>query len=387
MAGFPGHCLINFFTMGKPANFMILLSFIFMIALSACDNEEPINTSEPANLVVQISLSEDIPGLATITATADNTAEYQLRVDNSEEPVATNVTGLFEYTFIHSGTYQVDVRAYGNSGKYLKEVRQVVVDLSNDTVSLETGYTTPLSYEGYNLVWNDEFSGNQVNTNDWVFEIGDGCPNCGWGNNELQYYRQENAYVGNGVLTIEAKKESIQNKNYTSARLKTQGKKSFQYGRIDIRALLPKGQGIWPALWMLGNNISTIGWPYCGEIDIMEMVGGNGRDNQVHGTLHWDNNGHNYVGGSYSLSSGIFAHSYHVFSITWDENIIKWFVDDVQFYELSIAADHMSEFHQQFFFIINLAVGGNWPGNPNETTVFPQKLRVDYIRMFQKANQ
>jgi len=247
---------------------------------------------------------------------------------------------------------------------------------------VEDGYTSPLEYNGYEMVWNDEFDGSSINTSDWVFETGTG--NSGWGNNEKQYYRQENAWVEGGVLTIEARSENYMGSSYTSSARKTQNKKSFQYGRIDIRALLPKGQGIWPALWMLGDNIQSAGWPACGEIDIMEMIGGSGREKTVHGTVHWDSNGHVYAGGSYTLQSGIFANEYHVFTIIWDENYITWFVNDIQFYKIDITPAHMTEFHQKFFFIFNVAVGGNWPGSPDETTVFPQQMRVDYVRVFQK---
>jgi beta-glucanase (GH16 family) len=134
---------------------------------------------------------------------------------------------------------------------------------------------------------------------------------------------------------------------------------------------------------MLGDNIQTVGWPSCGEIDIMEMVGGSGRENTVHGTVHWENDGHVYTGDGYTLQSGIFADEYHVFSIIWNETSITWFVNDSQFYQISITESHMTEFHQKFFFIFNVAVGGNWPGSPDETTVFPQQMRVDYIRVFQ----
>jgi beta-glucanase (GH16 family) len=294
--------------------------------------------------------------------------------------VATNTTGVFEYTFVQTGYYQVDIRAYGSSGRYIKDSRQISVTLGNG-VGVDDGYISPLTYEGYTLVWNDEFDGTTINSSNWAFEIGTGS--FGWGNNELEYYRQENAWVDEGVLTIEARRESYSGSSYTSSRMKTQNKLSFQYGRIDIRALLPEGQGIWPALWMLGNNITSVGWPQCGEIDIMEMVGGDGRENQTHGTAHWDNNGHVYVGGSYTLQTGIFADEYHVFSIIWDQTSIKWLVNNNQFYEIDITPSYMSEFHQKHFFIFNVAVGGNWPGSPDGTTIFPQQMKVDYIRVFQ----
>ena len=362
----------------------LILLVLILQGLIACDSEEIPDTANPANLTVDITHAEDNPGLVYIQATADNATEYHLYIGSDDKPAATNLSGSFEHIFIQPGYYQIEVRAYGLSGRYIRRSIQIMIDLSND-VSVEDGYFTPLVYEGYELVWNDEFEGNSVNTDYWVFETGDGCPNlCGWGNNEWQYYRSQNAWVEDGVLTIEARRENAGNRNYTSARMKTQGKKSFKYGRVDIRALLPKGQGIWPALWMLGENITSVGWPACGEIDIMEMIGGSGRENQVHGTVHWDLNGHVQAGGSYTKPSGTFADEYHVFSILWDENLIRWFVNDIQYYQIDITPHHMTEFHEEHFFLFNVAVGGNWPGYPDGTTIFPQQMRVDYIRMFQK---
>ncbi|MDF1570748.1 MAG: glycoside hydrolase family 16 protein [Bacteroidales bacterium] len=352
--------------------------------MQSCDSTLPVNTDDPSNLVVEITQSEENPVLVIIEAQAENAVEYSLFIGAAEEPEDVNTSGLFEYTFSDAGYFQVEVRAYGTSGRYIKEVRQVVINtcMCND-VSIEDGYISPLTYEGYELVWNDEFDGSEIDPANWVFEIGTGCPNCGWGNNELEYYRKENAWLDDGVLVIEARKESYQGSSYTSARMKTEGKQSFQYGRIDIRALLPSGQGIWPALWMLGNNITSVGWPSCGEIDIMEMIGGADTDDQVHGTLHWDNSGHVYTGGSYTLDQGVFADEYHVFSMIWDQDAIQWFVNDTQFHEIDITPSHMAEFHKKFFLIFNVAVGGIWPGSPDGTTVFPQQMKVDYIRVFQ----
>jgi len=175
---------------------------------------------------------------------------------------------------------------------------------------------TPLSYDGMNLFWNDEFDGFFVNQGDWNYEIGNGCPNlCGWGNNELQYYKAENSQVSNGALTIEARAENVQSNQYTSTRMTTQGKVAFKYGRVDVRAQLPTGKGLWPAIWMLGTNITSVGWPTCGELDIT------GSDKEA--------------------------------------------------------------FHKPFFMILNVAVGGNWPGNPNAETEFPTSMKVDYVRVFQ----
>lgn len=361
----------------------IIVLLASLVLMSSCGEGHEVTAGDPSNLMVEITQSEEVPGLVIIQATADNSISYQLWIEPIDEPIEINTTGSFEYTFDRQGNYQIEVRAYGLSGRFIKEVKSVFVSLGNE-VTVGDGYTTPMQYDGYTLIWNDEFEASSVNTNKWVFETGDGCPNlCGWGNNELQYYRAENAWVGDDVLTIEAREEAYQGRSYTSTRMKTQGKFSFKYGRVDIRAFLPKGQGIWPALWMLGNSITSVGWPACGEIDIMEMIGGNGRENTVHGTVHWDSNGHASIGDGYTLSSGTFADEYHVFSIIWDETYIKWYVNDVNFYEVNITPNHMAEFHQPHFFIFNIAVGGNWPGSPDASTVFPQQMRVDYIRVFQ----
>ena len=252
-----------------------------------------------------------------------------------------------------------------------------------------TGYESPSTYDGYTLSWSDEFSGSEINTDNWGYDIGGG----GWGNEELQYYTNRNAYLKDGLLVLRAQQESYGGRSYTSSRLKTQGKQNFQYGRIDIRARMPEGQGMWPALWMLGKNITEVSWPYCGEIDIMEMVGGgSGRDNRVYGTAHWNNGGLNagYSPASYGgnkLLSGdeTLASNFHVFSIEWDNSAITWYIDDVQYHVMAINnTASLAAFQKEFFLIFNIAVGGKWPGSPNSSTVFPQRMVVDYVRVFQK---
>jgi beta-glucanase (GH16 family) len=363
--------------------YRLLYFFLILAVLPGCREEEP-PAGDPANLTVDIIISEDVEGMVQVLAKADNAVRYELYVDSSMDPEFSNESGVFEYTFTVTGNHSLEIRAYGSTGRFVKETRQVLIDLRIE-VSIEDGYISPESYNGYEMVWNDEFEGSQLNSSFWGYDLGDGCPNCGWGNNELQYYRKENAWVKDGTLWIEARKESFAGKTYTSSRVKTQGFKSFVYGRIDIRALLPQGQGMWPALWMLGDSFTTEGWPACGEIDIMEMIGGGGRENTTYGTLHWDFDGDRASsGGSYTLPSGTLADEYHVFSIIWDESEIKWLLNNVEYYKLDITAGHMSEFHNKFFFIFNLAVGGNWPGAPNTTTIFPQTMKVDYVRVFQR---
>lgn len=244
-----------------------------------------------------------------------------------------------------------------------------------------------LSIPGYNLVWHDEFNGSSIDEAKWRHEVN----GYGGGNNELQYYtdRTENSFVSKGLLNIVANQEvytgSDGTRSYTSARLNTKLTQSFKYGKITARIKLPYGQGIWPAFWMLGSNIDQVGWPKCGEIDIMEMVGGGDeRDNVIYGTLHWDNNGIARQGGNTNLSTGIFADDFHEFTVDWDSTKVYWYLDGNLFYSLNITDPTLSEFHEQFFLILNLAVGGNWPGNPSEATVFPQTMYVDYVRVYQK---
>lgn len=245
-----------------------------------------------------------------------------------------------------------------------------------------TGATSPTTYPGMSLVWEDEFEGSQLNTSNWSHESGTG--ENGWGNNELQFYRPQNTSLQDGFLIITAKKEAFGGKEYTSSRIITKDKKQFRYGRIDIRAALPKGQGMWPALWMLGSNFNTVGWPACGEIDIMEMIGGSGREKTVHGTVHWQHDGARAeFGGSYSLPTGTLSEKFHVFSVIWDAQSIKWLIDNKQYHVIDTTPAQLDEFRRSFFFIFNVAVGGNWPGSPDATTTFPQHMIVDYVRVFQ----
>ncbi len=239
--------------------------------------------------------------------------------------------------------------------------------------------------QNWQLVWSDEFDSTSINLSNWTHETGGN----GWGNNELQFYtnRDVNSYIDSGKLVIKAIAENYSGRSYTSARLKTQGKRFWKYGKVESRLKLPYGQGIWLAFWMLGENIPYAGWPACGEIDIMEMIGGSGRENTVYGTAHWDNGGqHAQYGGHYSLPSGTFADDFHTYRIEWDQYLIKWYMDNSLYAAISITPSGLSEFQQDFFIILNLAVGGNWPGNPNSSTTFPQYLEIDYVRVYQAAS-
>lgn len=227
------------------------------------------------------------------------------------------------------------------------------------------------------LVWSDEFENGPLNSSSWNYEQGA----TGWGNNELENYTNSinNVHIDSGYLHISALNPS--ENSYTSGRITTQGKKEFTYGRIDIRAKLPEGKGIWPALWMLGGNFATAGWPACGEIDIMELLGQSPA--LVHGTVHWNLNGHQSRTGDFTLPTGTFSSGFHIFSLIWTPNSFKWLVDNNQYYYLGRGEISAFPFDLPEFFIFNVAVGGNWPGPPDQTTVFPQHMIVDYIRVYQ----
>lgn len=252
------------------------------------------------------------------------------------------------------------------------------------------GASSTVNGSAWLLAWADEFDqpdGSPPDPCKWTFDRGTG--NSGWGNNELQYYtaRTNNTRIAAGHLVIEAHREDFGGRNYTSARLKTQGKLSWAYGRIEARIKLPQGQGIWPAFWMLGANIDFARWPACGEIDIMENIGS--KPHTVHGTIHGPGySGGGGIGGKKVLSGGAkFNDDFHVFAVEWETNRISWFADQELYFTVTptnLPADASWVFTQPQFILLNVAVGGNWPGPPDAHTSFPQAMRVDYVRVYQK---
>ena len=234
-----------------------------------------------------------------------------------------------------------------------------------------------------NLVMEDEFNTDGVlDSSIWSYDIGTGTN--GWGNNELQYCtnRSENISVQNGTLIITANKEDYNGSPYTSARIKTEGKFEQKYGRFEARMRLPYGQGMWPAFWLLGNDINTVGWPQCGEIDIMEYRGQ--EPTIIHGTIHGPGySGANGITKSFNLENNRFDTDFHVFGIEWGPNYINYYVDD-KLYNQITPEDVTGEWvlDHPFFIIINLAVGGDYVGRPNDQTVFPQRMLVDYVRVY-----
>jgi beta-glucanase (GH16 family) len=259
---------------------------------------------------------------------------------------------------------------------------------SDSTPDPFTSIVTEPEQKTYALVWNDEFDGTDLNTTDnWTHDTGTGsgtAEGAGWGNNELQYYQADNTTVSGGFLTIEAREEAVGGAAYTSSRIQTQTKQSLNFGKVEIRAKLPEGKGIWPALWMLGESFPP--WPQSGEIDIMEMKGS--ENDTIYGTIHWDNSADDsgvrvFSGGKKTLKSGNFSDQFHVFSIEWDEEQIRWYVDGEVFHGETITATEKSELLEPFFFLINIAVGGDYDGNPDGFTTFPQQMVVDYIRVYE----
>ena len=252
----------------------------------------------------------------------------------------------------------------------------------------------PKTPEGYTLVWSDEFNGKNGSLPDaskWIYDIGGN----GWGNHELEYYtnRAENARMEDGKLVITARQESYAGPdgakfNYTSARLKTQGLFSQAYGRFEARIKLPAGQGIWPAFWMLGENFKSVGWPKCGEIDIMENVGKEPGIN--HGSLHGPSSTSptSDMTATIALPAGQkLSDDFHIYTVEWEPETARFYLD-ANLYAMFTAAQWPARgtwvFDHPFFIILNVAVGGDWPGSPDGTTVFPQTMQVDYVRVYKR---
>ncbi len=287
-------------------------------------------------------------------------------------------------------TTQVTMQG-GEAGIVTTTEEGATVEESKETLA----EAVPLDSERWQLLWSDEFegaAGTPIDTNFWTCETG----GEGWGNNEHEFYtdRVENVSLdGNSSLAIVARQETLPDSQcwygeclYTSARCITKGKFEFQYGRVEARMKLPYGQGIWPAFWMLGGNFDDVGWPNAGEIDIMEFIGK--EPNSVYGTIH----GPNYSGGSGIGGSTVFdqpvSDDFHTFAIQWDESGIHWYIDGERFLAIPKSAVGGREwvFDHDFFLLLNLAVGGNWPGYPDASTIFPQTLLVDYVRVYQLAD-
>jgi beta-glucanase (GH16 family) len=388
-----------------------ILYCLAFVSLWSCKKPTPIVVPEPPTVSIssialfegdatttfnfKVNLSRAYDQAVTVDfATADGTAgapsDYIAKTGTlTISPQSTE--GVISITVVGDTLKEADETftvVLSNAKNATMSVNTGTATIRNDDTYVfipSDGYTTPETYTGYDKVWQDEFSGTTLDLTSWGFDVGGG----GWGNNELQYYtnnRPENVFIDNGKLVIQAKKESFSGNAYTSTRLLTKGKREFTYGRIDIRAKLPVANGIWPALWMLGKKIDQTSWPACGEIDIMELVGK--EPNRVHGTMHWGANtaGHQSYGTNYTLQSGTYADKFHVFSMLWEADKIEIFMDDISYckFDKTRVGSAAYPFNEPFFLIFNVAVGGTWPGSPDASTVFPQQMVVDYVRVFKK---
>jgi hypothetical protein len=349
------------------------------------DNDQTVGITVTLNKAAETNV---VFNYSTIAGTALSGVDFNPISDELFTINAGETTGNIEFVIkgdnVEEGDETFEIAFLNPVGGSLVNSK-ITVTISDDDVDggvqiPSGGYDAPATYPGFTLVWEDNFDGTALGSH-WTQEIGRGS--SGWGNNELQYYRAQNTTVANGYCIIEAKQENFSGANYTSSRMITKGAEDFKYGRIDIRAALPEGQGIWPALWMLGSNIDQVSWPNCGEIDIMEIVGH--EPNKLHGTLHWgDVNGNHAQYGGYKNSSIDLSEEFNVYSIIWTQTQITWLLNNVQYHVININEAQFDEFRENFFFIMNVAVGGNWPGSPDATTVFPQRMIVDYIRVHQQ---
>ena len=249
--------------------------------------------------------------------------------------------------------------------------------------------------DGWNLVWADEFDGDALDESKWEFQIGDGCAEgiCGWGNGEFQNYARANAEVSGGTLKITARQAIAgDDTTYTSSRIRTLGMGDWTYGRFEVKAKLPTGQGLWPAIWLLFSEDTYGGWAASGEIDIMEAIGS--EPGEVFGTLHYGGEfpGNVFSGEPFQLSGdALFNEDFYVFVTEWEEGEIRWYINNVLYQTQTSddwfttgSDDPAAPFNHPFHMILNVAVGGNLPGAPSPDTFFPQTMEVDYVRVYQR---
>lgn len=340
---------------------MKYILIIFSVALFGAACEKDSNGSGLApGLVIKATHNASTAGMIDFTATAPNATGYTY--DFGDGTTATSPDGKTSHTYtaIGSTTFYVVVSATNSTGVTETKTIQVVVKINS---------TLP------GLVWADEFEINGApSPTNWTFETGGG----GWGNNELQYYtnRSQNATVSGGVLRITAIKENYSGSAYTSARLVTKDKFDFKYGRVEVRAKLPVGKGTWPAIWMLGTDINSVGWPACGEIDIMEHVGND--QNKIHSTLHYPGrSGGNGV--TNTIMNPTASTAFHVYTLEWTAASIKVYMDDQLYFNATNT--EAIPFNKNFFMILNVAMGGNF-GGAVDPAFTSSTLEIDYIRVF-----
>jgi len=335
--------------------------FVFIVAcFCSCSksNSTGNNSAAPANLTVLAVVNPDNSGTVSFTSSATNAVTYEYDYGNGIYAIAN--TGIVIYKYPISGTYTVNVTAKSAGGQTVSKSIQVTVVIKQ------------------NLIWADEFNTpGMPDPAKWGYDIGTGSG--GWGNNELEYYtdRTENVTVSGGTLKIIAKKENYSGSSYTSARLLSKNKFSFKYGKVEVKAKIPAGVGTWPAIWMLGSNINTAPWPACGEIDIMEHVG---KDlNRIYGTLHYPGrSGGNADGNTKIVSDATTA--FHIYSLEWSASLIKILVDGNVIHTVSNTSN--LPFNQDFFLLLNVAMGGNF-GGAVDASIASAQMEIDYIRIYQ----
>ncbi|MFD2527716.1 family 16 glycosylhydrolase [Flavihumibacter stibioxidans] len=342
----------------------IIIAGMYLLIAAGCSksNDNGGTDTAPGQLTISSTVSADGSGSVSFEAKANNTTSYFYELGNGETATAPDGKLTYQYSKPGTNTYVVTVKASNEAGQSITKSTQVTVSV------------TP---SGSGLIWSDEFDNNGApDPAKWVYDIGNGAN--GWGNNELQYYtnRSENVSVQNGVLKITARKENFSGSNFTSTRLKSKGKFEFKYGRVEASAKLPTGVGTWPAIWMLGANIDAVGWPACGEIDIMEHLG---RDlNNIYGTFHYPGrSGGNADGNTRVIQNATTA--FHKYSLDWKPDVIRIYVDDQLIHSLNNSAS--VPFNHDFFLLINLAIGGNFAGAV-DPALENASLEVDYIRVY-----
>lgn len=326
--------------------------------LSCGKKESAPSAVTPTNLTLNAVVSTDNSGNVAFTATATNATTYDYDFGNGV--FQTVPSGIVTYKYPAAGTYTVNVIAKSSTGQTASKSTQITVAVAQS------------------LVFSDEFDANGApDPSKWGYDIGTGSG--GWGNNELQYYtnRLDNAFVSNGTLKIKAIKENFSGSAYTSARILTQNKFSFKYGKVEVKAKLPAGVGTWPAVWMLGSNITTVSWPACGEIDIMEHKGS--QLNKIYGTVHHPARfGGNADGGTRDITNA--TTEFHIYTMEWNATSIKFLVDGNVFH--TVANTSSLSFNQNFFLIMNLAMGGTF-GGAVESGFNNATMEIDYIRVYQ----
>jgi len=339
---------------------MTVILMVLSILSVSCSKKDSSGTpdSAPSNLTLAAVVSTDSSGNVSFTATATNAVKYDYNFGNniSQNDVGGNI--VYKYPF--SGSYNVTVTAVSAGGQTISK---------SITIKVSVALT---------LVWADEFdTPGSPDPAKWGYDIGTGSG--GWGNNELEYYtnRQTNAVISNGTLKIIAQKESYNGSAYTSARMLTNNLYSFKYGKIDVRAKLPASTGTWPAIWMLGNNIATAGWPACGEMDIMEQSGS--QKSIVLGTMHYPTEIGQYGDGSQTTITTA-SSEFHIYTALWTPSSIQLSIDGVVYYTL--ANSPALPFNQPFFIILNVAMGGNLGGTVDPTFTTDQ-IEVDYVHVYQ----